>query len=132
MSMTDPVADMLTRIRNAGLARLDRVEVPASGLKRRIAEILKDEGFIQAVRVVDDGRQGVMTLDLRYDHNRKLVIKGLQRRSRPGRRVYARCDEIPKVRNGLGVCIVSTSRGVMTDREARRRRVGGELVCEVW
>lgn len=132
MSMTDPVADMLTRIRNAGLTRLEKVEIPASKLKIRIAEILKEEGFVLDYRVAEDARQGKLFVDLRYDENRKLAIKQLIRLSKPGRRVYTSCDEIPQIRNGLGVCIVSTSQGVMTDREARRKRVGGELLCSVW
>lgn len=132
MSMTDPVSDMLARIRNAGLTRLEKVDVPASKLKTRIAEILRDEGFIEGFRVHEDGRQGVLTLDLKYDESRRLIIHEMKRVSRPGRRMYAGCDEIPKARNGLGVVIVSTSQGVMTDREARKKRVGGELVCEVW
>ncbi len=132
MSMTDPVSDMLTRIRNAGLARLEKVEIPASKLKVRIADILKQEGFVLDYRVVEDDRQGKIFIDLRYDDNRRLAIKELKKLSKPGRRVYASCDEIPQVRNGLGVCIVSTSQGVMTDKEARRKRVGGELICSVW
>ena len=132
MSMTDPVADMLTRIRNAGLGRLEKVEVPASKLKRRLAEILAEEGYIKSQRVVEGGHQGLIEIELKYDNDKNLAIHRLARISRPGRRVYARCDEIPRIKNGLGVCVVSTSQGVMTDREARRRRVGGELVCEIW
>jgi small subunit ribosomal protein S8 len=132
MAMTDPLADMLSRIRNAGLARLDKIEVPSSKLKKRIAEILEAEGYIGGHRLSDDGNQGKIELELRYQNDKSLTIRHLARVSRPGRRVYAKCDEIPKVKNGLGICIVSTSHGVMTDREARRRRVGGELVCEVW
>ena len=132
MAMTDPVADMLTRIRNGGFARLEKVEVPASKLKVRIADILTQEGYVKDYRVQDDSRQGTIFIDLRYDEKRQLVIKEMLRMSKPGRRVYASCDEIPQIRNGLGVCIVSTSMGVMTDREARRKRVGGELVCSVW
>jgi small subunit ribosomal protein S8 len=118
--MTDPVADMLTRIRNAGLSRLERVE------------ILKQEGFVLDYRVAEEGYRGTITVDLRYDENRKLAIKELNRLSKPGRRIYASCDAIPQIRNGLGICIVSTSQGMMTDKEARRRRIGGELVCSVW
>lgn len=132
MSMTDPLADMLTRIRNAGLARLDKVEVPASNLKTEVAKILEKEGYIKGSRVVEDGRQGILEVDLRYSTDRQLVIHTMSRISRPGRRVYAKHEDIPKVRNGLGVCIVSTSHGVMTDREARERRVGGELLVGVW
>ena len=132
MSMSDPVSDMLARIRNAGLTRLEKVDVPKSKLKIRIAEILRDEGFIDGFREHEDDRQGVLTLDLKYDEKRSLVIHEMKRVSRPGRRMYAGCDDIPKVRNGLGILIVSTSQGVMTDRDARKKRVGGELVCEVW
>ena len=132
MAMTDPLADMLTRIRNAGLARLDKVEMPASKLKTKIAEILRDEGYIAGYRVTEDGKQGRLEIELKYDGKRRMVINELARMSRPGRRVYAKCDEIPRIRNGLGVCIVSTSQGVMTDKEARRRRVGGELLCRIW
>lgn len=132
MSMTDPVSDMLTRIRNAGMARLEKVELPASKLKVQIAQILEQEGYVADVQVTPDGTQGTICIDLRYDGNRRLAIKEIKRLSKPGRRVYASCDEIPQIRNGLGVCIVSTSRGVMTDRDARRKRVGGELVCSVW
>jgi small subunit ribosomal protein S8 len=123
---------MLTRIRNAGLARLERVEIPSSKIKIKIAEILKQEGFVLDVETIKDDRQGKIFIDLRYDDKRRLAIQELKRLSKPGRRVYASCDEIPRIRNGLGVCIVSTSMGVMTDRDARRKRVGGELVCSVW
>ena len=132
MAMTDPLADMLTRIRNAGLARLDKVEMPASKLKTKVAQIMQDEGYINGFRVIDDGKQGLLEIELKYDSKRRMVINELGRLSRPGRRVYAKCDEIPRIRNGLGVCIVSTSQGVMTDKEARRRRVGGELLCQIW
>jgi small subunit ribosomal protein S8 len=132
MSMSDPLADMLARIRNAGLARLEKVDLPSSKLKVRMAEILEAEGYIKAHRVVGDGIEAKLEVDLRYDGEKRLAIRNVSRVSKPGRRVYARCDEIPKVKNGLGICIVSTSKGLMTDREARRLRVGGELVCEIW
>lgn len=132
MSMNDPLADMLTRVRNAGLARLEKVQVPSSKIKKRVAEILEEEGFIKGHRLIDDGQQGLIEIDIRYDVDKQIVIRKLARISKPGRRVYAKCDDIPKIKNGLGVCIVSTSQGVLTDREARKRRVGGELVCEVW
>lgn len=132
MSMTDPLADMLTQIRNAGLARLEKVELPASKIKTRVAEILEQEGFIKGHRFVPDERQGILEIELRYDTDKRFVIRSFDRVSKPGRRVYTKCDDIPKVRNGLGVCIVSTSQGVMTDREARKRRVGGELIAEIW
>lgn len=132
MSMNDPLADMLTRVRNAGLARLEKVQVPSSKLKKRVVEILEEEGFVKGHRQIDDGQQGLIEIDIRYDGDKQIVIRKLARISKPGRRVYAKCDDIPKIKNGLGVCIVSTSQGVLTDREARKRRVGGELVCEVW
>jgi small subunit ribosomal protein S8 len=128
--MTDPVADMLTRIRNAAMARHERTHIPASQLKKHIAEILKLEGFIADARIEDDPR--VLTIVLKYDRNRSSAIDGIKRISRPGRRVYVRYDHIPRVLSGMGVSILSTSRGVMSDREARRQKVGGELLCEVW
>lgn len=131
MSMTDPIADMLARIRNAIGARHREVKIPASKLKRRIAEILKEEGYISDYSVESDDRQGAINIQLKFFEEQP-AIEGLQRVSRPGRRQYARYEKIPKVRNGLGIMIVSTSRGVMTDRAARRARVGGELLCSVW
>jgi small subunit ribosomal protein S8 len=128
--MTDPVSDMLTRIRNAAMARHERTHVPASQLKKHIAEILKSEGFIADARIEDDPR--VLIIVLKYDRNRSSAIDGIKRVSRPGRRVYVRHDHIPRVLSGMGVAILSTSRGVMSDREARRQKVGGELLCEVW
>jgi small subunit ribosomal protein S8 len=128
--MTDPVSDMLTRIRNAALARHERTLVPASQLKKHIAEILKSEGFIADVRQEDDPR--TLTIVLKYGRDRSSAIDGIRRVSRPGRRVYVRHDHIPRVLSGMGVAILSTSRGVMSDREARRQKVGGELLCEVW
>lgn len=131
MSMTDPIADMITRIRNAVLAGHRTLTLPGSTMKRRLAEILKEEGFIQDYKWVDEGPQGALNIDLKWKGTES-AIEGLQRVSRPGQRRYARCEEIPKVRNGLGIMIVSTSRGIMTDRAARRAGVGGELVCSVW
>jgi len=129
--MTDPVSDMLTRIRNAALARHERTLVPASELKKHIAEILKLEGFIADVRPTeDDPRQ--LTIVLKYGRDRTSAIDGIKRVSRPGRRVYVRHDRIPRVLSGMGVAILSTSRGIMSDKEARRQKVGGELLCEVW
>lgn len=129
--MTDPVSDMLTRIRNAALARHERTHMPASLLKKHIAEILKSEGFIADVRDnEDDPRQ--LTIVLKYGRDRSSAIDGIRRVSRPGRRVYVRHDHIPRVLSGMGVAILSTSRGVMSDKEARRLKVGGELLCEVW
>jgi small subunit ribosomal protein S8 len=129
--MTDPIADMLTRIRNAAHARHKRVDMPVSKLKGEIARILKENHFIQDYKVLDDGRHGVLRLYLKYYEDRP-VIRTLQRVSRPGRRIYAVADELRPVRNGLGIAIVSTSRGVMTDRQARAQKVGGEVMAKVW
>ncbi len=134
--MTDPIADMLTRIRNAGLARHDRTEVPASHLKEALAHILKSEGFIADVRPSESAGSGdgtkQLTIVLKYGRDRQSAIDGVRRVSRPGRRVYVRHDRIPRVLSGLGISILSTSRGLMSDREARRQKIGGELICEVW
>lgn len=129
--MTDPVSDMLTRIRNASLARHERTDVPASQLKQHIAEILKLEGYIADVHPSEaDPRR--LTIVLKYGRDRTSAIDGIRRISRPGRRVYVRHDHIPRVLSGMGVAILSTSRGVMSDKEARRQKMGGELICEVW
>jgi small subunit ribosomal protein S8 len=130
--MTDPIADMLTRIRNGALARHDRVEMPHSNLKQRIALVLKGEGFLDDVRVSEGEGPKTLTLVLRYGRDRTSAIDGVRRVSTPGRRVYVRHDRLPRVCSGMGVSILSTSRGVMTDKEARKQRVGGELLCEVW
>jgi small subunit ribosomal protein S8 len=134
--MTDPIADMLSRIRNASLARHDRTEIPASRLKVAVAEILKAEGFIADVRKADGedgtGQHPKLTIVLKYGRDRTSAIDGIRRVSRPGRRVYVRHDRIPRVFSGLGISILSTSRGLMSDKEARRQKVGGELLCEVW
>lgn len=134
--MTDPIADMLTRIRNGALARHDRIEMPHSHLKQHIGEVLKGEGFIDDVRVSDAAEPGgsmrTLTLVLRYGRDKQSAIDGVRRVSTPGRRVYVRHDRIPKVCSGMGVSILSTSRGVMTDKDARKQRVGGELLCEIW
>jgi len=130
--MTDPIADMLTRIRNAGLARHDRTEVPASRLKEAVAHILKSEGFIADVRPSEGEGPKKLTIVLKYGRDRTSAIDGVRRVSAPGRRVYVRHDRIPRVRSGMGVSILSTSRGVMTDKEAKKQRIGGELLCEVW
>ena len=132
MSMTDPIADFLTRIRNGIRARKNEVECPRSKLKLRIAEILHQEGYVDSVSHFDDKQQGTMAVTLRYNHRNSCAITGLKRASRPGQRLYVGAGEIPKVRNGLGIAIVSTSRGVMTDRQARQLGVGGEVLCEVW
>ncbi len=132
--MTDPIADMLTRIRNAALARHDRTELPASRVKAAVAEILKSEGFIADVRPSESEGAGPakLTIVLKYGRDRTSAIDGVKRISRPGRRVYVRHDRIPRVFSGLGISILSTSRGLMSDREARRQKIGGELLCEVW
>lgn len=130
--MTDPIADMLTRIRNAGLARHDRTEIPASRLKEAVAKILKSEGFIADVRPSEGEGAKKLTIVLKYGRDRQSAIDGIRRVSRPGRRVYVPHDRIPRVFSGLGISILSTSRGLMSDREARRQKIGGELMCEVW
>jgi small subunit ribosomal protein S8 len=130
--MTDPIADMLTRIRNASLARHDRTEMPASRMKEAVAKILKTEGFISDVRSTDGEGAKSLTIVLKYGRDRTSAIDGVRRVSRPGRRVYVRHDDIPRVLSGLGISILSTSHGIMSDREARRQKLGGELLCEVW
>jgi small subunit ribosomal protein S8 len=130
--MTDPISDMLARIRNGALARHDRVELPHSNLKERVARVLKAEGFLDDVRVSEGEGPKALTLVLRYGRDRQSAIDGLRRVSTPGRRVYVRHDRIDRVCSGMGISILSTSRGVMTDKDARKNRVGGELLCEVW
>lgn len=130
--INDPIADMLTRIRNGLIARHDSVTMPASNMKKAIAKILLDEGYIKSVDYIDDGLQGQIKLTLKYMQGKESVIKGLKRISKPGLRVYARNDEIPKVLGGLGIAIVSTSKGVMTDKEARNAGVGGEVLAYIW
>lgn len=132
MTMSDPVADMLTRIRNANMVRHEKLEVPASNMKREIAEILKREGFVNDVEYVKDNKQGVIRIFLKYGPNNERVITGLKRISKPGLRVYAQTNEVPRVLNGLGIALVSTSQGVLTDKEARAKQVGGEVVAYVW
>jgi small subunit ribosomal protein S8 len=132
MVMTDPVADMLTRIRNANAVRHESLEVPGSRLKREIAEILKREGFIKEVEYVEDSKQGMIRIFLKYGPNQEKVITGLKRISKPGLRVYAKADEVPRVLSGLGIAIVSTSTGIITDKEARKQSVGGEVLAYVW
>jgi small subunit ribosomal protein S8 len=129
--MTDPIADMLTRIRNAALARHDRTEVPASKMKKAVANILKSEGYIADVRE-SDGSTDKLTIVLKYGRDRTSAIDGVRRVSRPGRRVYVKHDRIPRVLSGLGISILSTSHGMMSDRDARKHKLGGELICEVW
>jgi small subunit ribosomal protein S8 len=132
MSMTDPISDFLARIRNGIRARKREVECPRSGIKLRIAEILRDEGYIDGVSDMQDNLQGRLAVVLRYDNNNQAAITGMRRISRPGQRKYLNAKSLPKVRNGLGIAIISTSRGVLTDREARKLGVGGEVICEVW
>lgn len=132
MSMTDPIADMLTRIRNALVAGKEKVDVPASSIKEGIARILRDEGFIINYRLIEDSRQGVIRITLKYGESERPAIENLQRVSRPGRRVYVGNDEIPRVLNGLGIAILSTSKGILTDKDSRTQKVGGELLCYVW
>ncbi len=132
MVMTDPIADLLTRIRNANMVRHESLEVSASNIKKEICEILKREGFIRDVEYIDDNKQGIIRIFLKYGPNNERVITGLKRISKPGLRVYAKADEVPKVLNGLGIAIISTSSGVMTDKEARARRIGGEVLAYVW
>ncbi len=132
MVVTDTIADMLTRIRNANQMRYQEVSVPASNLKVSLAKILKDEGFIEDYKVVNDNVQGTIELTLKYGQNKERVITGLKRISKPGLRVYAKAGEVPKVLNGLGIAIISTSHGVMTDKEARKENLGGEVLCYIW
>ena len=127
MTMTDPIADMLTRIRNANMVRHEKLELPGSNIKKEIAEILKREGFIRDVEYVEDDKQGIIRIFLKYGQNNERVITGLKRISKPGLRVYAKTDEVPKVLNGLGIALVSTSQGLLTDKEARAKKVGGEV-----
>lgn len=130
--MTDPIADMLTRIRNANSAKHDSVDIPASKIKKEIARILLDEGFIKGFDVIDDGKQGIIRVDLKYGKNGEKTISGIKRISKPGLKVYAKSDELPRVLGGLGIAIVSTSKGIMTDRQARKENVGGEVICYIW
>ena len=132
MHITDPVADMLTRIRNAVSAKHDAVDVPASNMKKSIAQILVDEGYIKSFQVVDDGAQGMIHITLKYNAGKEKVITGLRRISKPGLRIYAGADELPRVLRGLGIAIISTSKGVMTDKAARAAHVGGEVLAFVW
>ena len=132
MQITDPVADMLTRIRNANSAKHETVDVPASNLKKAIAQILLDEGYIKAYNVVDNGNQGVIHITLKYLGKKQAALSGLRRVSKPGLRVYAGADELPRVLKGLGIAIVSPSQGVMTDKKAREKHIGGEVLAFVW
>lgn len=132
MTMTDPIADMITRIRNANTVKHDTVDVPASNMKKSIADILLGEGFIKGYDVIEDGKQGIIRMQLKYGKNNEKVISGLKKISKPGLRVYAKKDEIPKVLGGLGIAILSTSNGIVTDKDARKLGVGGEVICYVW
>lgn len=132
MTMTDPIADMLTRIRNANLVGHEKVELPGSNIKRAIAEILKKEGFIRDAEFIADDKQGMIRLFLKYGKNQERVITGLKRISKPGLRVYAGHDSLPRVLGGLGTAVISTSRGIMTDKDARKESVGGEVLCYIW
>ena len=132
MQISDVIADMLTRIRNANNAKHETVDIPASNMKKQIAQILVDEGYVKSYNVVDDGKQGILKVFLKYGPNKTKVIQGMKRVSKPGLRIYVGSDEIPKVMRGLGVAIVSTSKGVMTDKAARKENVGGEVLAFVW
>ena len=132
MQITDTVADLLTRIRNASSARHATVDIPASNVKKAITEILLNEGYIKAYQVVDDGKQGIIRITLKYDENKTSVISGIRRVSKPGLRIYSSCEDMPKVMKGLGVAIVSTSKGIVTDKKARELGVGGEILAFVW
>jgi len=132
MVMTDPIADMLTRIRNANSVRHEKLEVPASNIKKEIAQILKSEGFIRDAEFIDDNKQGIIRIFLKYGPSNERVITGLKRISKPGLRVYAKNTEIPRVLGGLGIALISTSQGVVTDKEARKQKIGGEVLAYVW
>ncbi|KRM89431.1 30S ribosomal protein S8 [Liquorilactobacillus vini] len=132
MAMTDPIADFLTRIRNASLAKHESVEIPASKIKHDIAEILKNEGFVRDVEYIDDNKQGMIRIFLKYGKNNERVISGIKRISKPGLRSYVKSDAVPKVLNGLGIAILSTSEGVITDKQARAKKIGGEVLAYVW
>ena len=132
MLVNDPIADMLTRIRNAQIAKHDTVVIPASNMKKSIADILVNEGYIKSYQVIEDGKQGVIRITLKYGQNKSKVIKGLRRVSKPGLRIYSNCEDMPKVMNGLGIAIISTYKGIMTDKAARANNVGGEVLAFVW
>ncbi len=132
MQITDPIADMLTRIRNANSAKHDTVTVPASNMKKAIAKILVDEGYVKSFKVIEDGKQGVIEIALKYGPNKSQVLLGLRRVSKPGLRIYTDCENMPRVMKGLGIAILSTSKGIMTDKDARKANVGGEVLAFVW
>lgn len=132
MQITDAIADMLTRIRNANAAKLQYVDIPSSNMKKQIAQILVDEGFIKSFRIIEDNKQGIIRITLKYTENKAQVIQGLRRVSKPGLRIYANSKDMPKVMKGLGIAIVSTSKGIMTDKTARTENIGGEVLAFVW
>lgn len=132
MSMTDPIADLLTRIRNASMAKLQKVDIPSSNLKVSLANVLKAEGFIKNFKVIADNKQGILRVYLRYIDEKEPVIREIKRISKPGSRVYVGCEDIPSVKNGMGIAILSTSKGILTDKSAREAGIGGEVVCTVW
>lgn len=132
MQISDVIADMLTRIRNANDAKHQTVDVPASNMKKAIADILVNEGYIKSYQVIEDGKQGIIRITLKYGQGKSKVIKGLRRVSKPGLRIYSNCEDMPKVMNGLGIAIISTSKGIMTDKAARANNVGGEVLAFVW
>ena len=132
MTMTDPIADMLTRIRNANVVKHETVDVPASNMKKELSRILLEEVFIRGYDVIEDGKQGIIRIQLKYGQTGERVISGLKRISKPGMRVYADKHEVPRVLNGLGISIISTSKGILTDKQARKENVGGEVICYVW
>ena len=132
MQMSDVIADMLTRIRNANDAKHQTVDIPASNMKKAIAEILVNEGYVSAYEVIEDGKQGIIRVTLKYTGKKQKVLRGIRRVSKPGLRIYAGCEDMPRVMNGLGIAIVSTSKGIMTDKQARKEKVGGEVLAFVW
>ena len=132
MQMSDVIADMLTRIRNANTAKHATVDIPASNMTKSIAEILVEEGYVKSYQIIEDGKQGTIRVTLKYEGNKQKVLRGIRRISKPGLRIYAGCEDMPKVMNGLGIAIVSTSKGIMTDKKARALNVGGEVLAFVW
>lgn len=132
MTMTDPIADMLTRIRNGNMAKHETIDIPASNMKKEMANILLEEGFIKGFDVIEDGKQGIIRMQLKYGKNKEKVITGIKKISKPGLRVYAKKDEIPRVLGGLGIAIISTSKGIVTDKVARKEGVGGEVIAYIW
>ena len=132
MTMTDPIADMLTRIRNANTVGHETVEIPASKMKKSIAEILKEEGYIEDFDIIDDNKQGIIKITMKYGANKEKVITGIKKISKPGLKVYAKANDVPRVLGGLGIAIISTSKGVVSDKQARKMGVGGEVICYVW